>query len=130
LPYEGVAAHGSSLTRPATGGGARKMLKSIEYPGGKVSVHYRSSDLEVMVVEVAGGSSLVDPALWGRSAWHLVLEGQALVQVGAARWELLPEESLSVDTSNPYSITNPSHERLRLLSVVSSGDAGERENPR
>jgi mannose-6-phosphate isomerase-like protein (cupin superfamily) len=106
------------------------MLKSIEYPGGKVSVHYRSGDMEIMVVEVAGGSSLVDPALWGRSAWHLVLEGQAHVRVGDARWELLPEESLSVDTSTPYSILNPSHERLRLLSVVACGDVGEREETR
>jgi len=106
------------------------MLRSIEYPGGKVSVHYRSGDMEVMVVEVAGGSSLVEPALWGRSAWHLVLEGQALFQVGDARWELLPEESLNVDTSTPYSIMNPSQDRLRLLSVVACGDAGEKEEPR
>jgi len=106
------------------------MLKSIEYPGGKVSVHYRSGDLEVMVVEVAGDSSLDDSAFCGRSAWHLVLEGQALFQVGDARWELLPEESLTVDISTPYSIMNPSPDRLRLLSVVACGDAGEREEPR
>lgn len=102
------------------------MLRSIEYPGGKVSVHYRSGDLEVMVVEVAGGSSLVDSTLWGRSSWHLVLEGQALVRVGDACWELRREESLNVDTPTPYTIMNPSPDRLRLLSVVTVGDEGER----
>src|SRR6202158_4183893 len=106
------------------------MLRSIEYPGGKVSVHYRSGDMEVMVVEVAGDSSLVDSALWGRYAWHLVLEGQAMFQVGDACWELLPDESLTVDTSTPYSIMTPSHDRLRMLSVVACGDAGEREESR
>jgi len=106
------------------------MLKSIEYPGGKVTVHYRSGDMEVMVVEIAGGGSLVDSTLWGRSSWHLVLEGQALVHVGAKCWELLPEETLSVEAARPYTIVNASHDRLRLLSVVTAGDAGEREESR
>jgi mannose-6-phosphate isomerase-like protein (cupin superfamily) len=105
------------------------MLKSIEYPGGKVTVHYRSGDMEVMVVEIGGGGSLVDSTLWGRSSWHLVLEGQALVRVGGKIWELLPEESLSVELAAPYSILNPSPDRLRLLSVVRAGDTCEREEP-
>ena len=105
------------------------MLKSIEYPEGKVSVHYRNGDMEVMVVEIAGGGSLPDSTLWGRSAWHLVIEGQALVRVGGKCWELLPEESLNVEAATPYTILNPSHDRLKLLSVVTAGDASEREEP-
>ncbi len=106
------------------------MLRSIQYPEGKVSVHYRVGELEVMVVEVAGGSSLVDPTLWGRPSWHLVLDGQALFHVGDSCRELLREESLNLDTPSPYSIMNPSPNRLRLLSVVTGGDWGEREEPR
>jgi len=82
-------------------------------------VHYRGGDLEVMVVEVAAERSLTDPMLQGQSSWHLVLEGQALFEVGGARWELLPDESLRLETATPYTIVNPSPTRLRVLSVVS-----------
>lgn len=98
-----------------------QVLKSIEHRGGRVSLHFRHRDLEVMVVEVEGGSSLVDPSLWGRSSWHLVLQGQAAFHLGNTRWELLPEESVTVDSSAPYTIVNLSPERLRLLSIVRGG---------
>jgi|SRR3990170_2497664 len=101
------------------------VLRSIQHPGGKVSVRYRTGDLEVMLVEVAGQNSLVDPALWGGSSWHLVLDGQALFHVGTARWELLPDESLSLDADTPFTIMNPSPARLRVLSVVTGGDTAE-----
>jgi hypothetical protein len=105
-----------------------EMLRSIEHPGGKVSVQYRCGDLEVMLVEVAGGAMVSDSSLCGRSAWHLVLDGQAVVTVGDSRWELLPEESLRLnEPAGPCTIANPSHDRLRLLSVVAAGDAPERE---
>jgi hypothetical protein len=106
------------------------VLRSIQHPGGKVSVHYRCGDLEVMMVEVAGHNSLVDSTLWGRTSWHLVLDGQALFDVGTARWELTSEESLSLDTPTPYTIVNPSPARLRVLSVVTGGDGTERDEPR
>lgn len=82
------------------------------------------------MVEVAGHNSLVDSTLWGRTSWHLVLDGQALFDVGAARWELTSEESLSLDTPTPYTIVNPSPARLRVLSVVTGGDGTERGEPR
>ena len=114
---------------PAMKGHVGQVLKSIEHPGGRVSLHFRRGGLEVMVVEVEGGKSLVESTLWGRSSWHLVLEGQAVFHLGDRRWELLPEESLSVDGSTPYTIVNPSPERVRLLSIVATGDSGEREEP-
>ncbi len=115
---------------PATRGRVGRVLKSIEHPGGRVSLHFRHGDQEVMVVEVEGDRSLVESTLWGRSSWHLVLEGQAVFHVGDRRWELLPEESLTVDGSAPYTIVNPSPERVRLLTIVEHGDARYGEEPR
>jgi len=115
---------------PAMKGHVAQVLKSIEHPGGRVSLHFRRGGLEVMVVEVEGGKSLVESTLWGRSSWHLVLEGQAAFHLGDRRWELLPEESLDLDGSAPYTIVNPSPERVRLLSIVASGDPGDLEDPR
>ena len=112
-------------THPRMDGHVTTMLRSIEHPGGKVGVHYRAGDLEVVVVEVDGGQTLTDSTLWGRSSWHLVLQGQALFRAGSARWELLPEESLSLDSGTPYSITNPTPERLRVLSLVRGAGAIE-----
>jgi mannose-6-phosphate isomerase-like protein (cupin superfamily) len=96
------------------------MLRSVECQGSKVTVHFRSGDVEVMVVEVSGLGSLDDPIPGGRSSWHLVLEGQALFRVGEECRELLAEQSLTLDTQSPYTILNPAPARLRLLSVVSS----------
>lgn len=122
LPTRGCVAANPSV-RKTVGGRLAGVLRSIQHPGGRVSVRYRSGDLEVTVVEVAGHNSLVDSTLWGRSSWHLVLDGQALFQVGTARWELLPDESLSLDAETPFTIVNPSPGRLRVLSVVTGGDA-------
>lgn len=95
-----------------------RVLGSIQHPGGKVSVRYRTGDLEIMLVEVAGHNAVVDPVLCGGPSWHLVLDGQALFNVGAARWELLPDEALSLEAGTPLTILNPSPARLRVLSVV------------
>lgn len=103
----------------ATKGQVGQVLKSIEHPGGRVSLHLRRGDAEVMVVEVEGGRSLVEPALWGEASWHLVLEGQAAFHLGDRRWELLPEESLRLDGPTSYTIVNPSPGRVRILSIVS-----------
>jgi mannose-6-phosphate isomerase-like protein (cupin superfamily) len=101
------------------------VLKSIEHPGGRVSLHLRTGDLEVMVVEVEGGRSLVDPTLWGAEVFHLVLDGQAAFHLGDRHWELLPDESLRVDGPTSYTIVNPSPERVRILSIVSGGSAAD-----
>jgi len=94
-----------------------------------VSLHYRGGDLEIMLVEVAPEQWLSDVALQGRSSWHLVLDGQAVFECGNTTWEVLPEVSLYLDDPGPCRIVNPSHERLRLLSVVEAGgsDREERE---
>lgn len=94
-----------------------------------MSLHFRRGGLDVMVVEVEGGSSLVEATLWGHSSWHLVLEGQAAFHLGDKCWELLPEESLRVDGSTPYTIVNPSPDRVRLLSIVATGDPDGPEEP-
>ncbi len=80
-------------------------------------------------MEVAGNNSLVDPNLSCRTSWHLVLDGQAIFHAGAARWELLPDESLTVAARTPYTIVNPSPSRLRILSVVSGAGIREQERP-
>ena len=99
-----------------------EMLMSVEHTGGRVSTHYRHGGLEVMVVEVRGGESLVDSMLWAGSSWHLVLDGQALFRSGERSWDLLPQESLHLDAAQPYAIVNPSPGRLRLLSII-AGDS-------
>jgi mannose-6-phosphate isomerase-like protein (cupin superfamily) len=103
------------------------MLRCIEHVGGKVSVHYRQSGFEVMVVEVAAGASLSEPSLWGSSSWYLVLDGQAVFRVGEQERELLPGESLELEGGAACAIMNPSPDRLRLLSVVAGGGAVEAE---
>ena len=94
-----------------------------------MSVHYRADDIEVMLTEIEGGAALVEPLLWGRSSWHLVLAGQAIFEVGGTRWELLPESSLSLDRATPYAIVNPSPAWARVLSVVAS-PTGPRQEAR
>lgn len=116
------------MSATARTGRITEVLRSIEHAAGKVSVEYRYGDLEVMVVEVAAGGMLSDPSLYGRSAWHLVLEGQATLTAGEDRWELVPGESLWLDEPvGPCTIHNPSHERLRVLSIVVGGDAPAKE---
>lgn len=92
-------------------------------------MHYRSEHLEIAICEVAGRSSLVDPGLFGRASWHLVLDGQAIFHVGSARWELLPDESLGLPAESSYTIVNPSPARLRVLSVLSETNGGGQERP-
>jgi hypothetical protein len=103
--------------------GERNALMSIEQPGARVSVHFRQSGIEVMVVDLEASTSLVQPTLSSASSWHLVLEGQAVFQQGDCRWELLREQSVHLPSHPPYTVTNPSRERIRLLSVVLAGEA-------
>lgn len=98
-------------------------LRSIQHPDAKVSVHYRYGDVEVMVVEIGARGSVMDSTLWGGASWHLVVEGQAVFQQDDKTWELLPEDSLSLPAAVPYTIVNPSRERLKLLTVITSTSA-------
>ncbi len=109
------------------GGHLTGVLRSVQHPGGRISVHYRDADTEILVIEVAGHNSLVESSLWGRRSWHLVLDGQAIFRAGAARWELLPEEALSLDAGTQYSIINPAPGRLRMVSVITGAGEPERE---
>jgi mannose-6-phosphate isomerase-like protein (cupin superfamily) len=116
------------MNRAAVAGRVDTMLRSVEHPGGKVTLQYRDGDLEVLLVEVTSRAAISDASLCGRSAWHLVLEGQALLDVGQSRWELLPDESVRVDgPAGPCRISNLSRDRLRVLSVVAAGNAAEGE---
>jgi mannose-6-phosphate isomerase-like protein (cupin superfamily) len=98
----------------------RLSLMSIERPGARVSVHYRHGDIDVMVVEIGGQGSISESTLWGTSSWHMVVEGRGVFQQGERAWELVQDESLRLDDGKPYTIVNPSHHRLKLLSVVAS----------
>jgi mannose-6-phosphate isomerase-like protein (cupin superfamily) len=100
-------------------------LRSIEHRGARVSVHYRRDDLEVMTIEIGPNGVLDDAALRGRSAWHLVVEGEAVFRQDGHRREVLREQSIAVSGPSPYTITNPSHERLRIVSVVLTEDEDE-----
>lgn len=93
-------------------------LKSVQRPDARVSLLYQRGDVEVMVVEVGAEATLAEPSLWGGPSWHLVVEGQAIFQQGDRRWELLPEESLSLRASAPYTIVNPAPGRAKLVSLV------------
>lgn len=93
-------------------------LRSIHHPEARVSVLYQEGDLEVMAVEVESGASLVEPSLWVGQSWHLVIEGQAIFQQRDQRWELLPQESLLLRATAPYTIGNPTPERLRVFTLL------------
>lgn len=98
-------------------------LRSIERPGARVSVRHRLGSVEVMVIEIGPHGSLVEPTLWDGASWHLVMKGQALFQQEGQQWEVLPDDSLSLPRSAPYSIANPSQERLKVLAIVARDSA-------
>jgi hypothetical protein len=100
-------------------------LRSISQAGAKVSVHYRHDDLEVMVVEIGARGVLTEPSLWGKSSWHLVVDGQATFERGESRWDVLPNETIRLEGYQPYTILNPCPERLKLLSVVVAGTGAD-----
>lgn len=100
-------------------------LRSIQHQDARLSVLHRHKDIEVMMVEIGARGSLQDPTLWGGPSWHLVVEGEAVFQQGGVGWELLPGQSLHLRETAPFTIANPSRERLRLLSLV----AADREDP-
>jgi mannose-6-phosphate isomerase-like protein (cupin superfamily) len=99
------------------------VVRSVEQPGVRMLVHWCLGGLEVTLVEIAAGKSVSDASLYGRPSWHLVLDGQASFRVGDRSWDLLPEESFSLDHPGAFAITNPAPDRLRLLSIVArAGD--------
>jgi hypothetical protein len=53
-----------------------------------------------------------------------VLAGEAVVRQGRQRWELLPQESLSLPTCEPYLLSNRAPEAARVM-TLRLGDAGE-----
>ncbi len=119
---------GTAVYVRTVAGGAGVALRSIQHPDAKVSVLYRYGEVEVMVVEVGALGSVMDSTLWSGTSWHLVVEGEAVFQQGDRTWEILPEESLDLPAGTPYTIMNPSRERLRLLSlVVQAGARAEKE---
>jgi hypothetical protein len=101
-------------------------LRSVQHRGARVSLLYQVGDLEVMLVEVGAGASLVEPSLWGGSSWHLVVEGQAIFQQSDRKWELLPEESLCLRDSAPFTIVNAAPGRMKLLSLLFIQDGSDR----
>lgn len=93
-------------------------LRSIQRPDARVSVLYQHGDLEVVAVELGAGASLAEPSLWGGPSWHLVVEGQATFRQRARSWELLPDESLHLKDSTPYTIVNRAPGRLKLFTLL------------
>jgi mannose-6-phosphate isomerase-like protein (cupin superfamily) len=102
------------------------VVRSVVRPGVRVNVHWCPGGVEVLLIELGGGKSLSEPSLHAMPSWHLVLEGQARFQIGERSWELLPEESLSLDRPGPLTIINPARDRLRVLCVLCS-HVGEME---
>jgi mannose-6-phosphate isomerase-like protein (cupin superfamily) len=92
-------------------------LRSVAHHDAKLRL-YRHGDVEVTVVEIGPGSALAEASLWESPTWHLVVEGHATFQQGERSWDILPDESLQLDAGCPFTIFNPSAQRLKLLSVT------------
>jgi mannose-6-phosphate isomerase-like protein (cupin superfamily) len=93
------------------------VLRSIEAAATKTSVVYEQDGLEIMMVEL-GATAATEPTDGSRSSWHLILEGQAVLQQGDRVWEMLPSESLALRGGASYLLRNPAPERAKLLSVL------------
>jgi quercetin dioxygenase-like cupin family protein len=93
-------------------------LRSVQRLDAKISVLYQRENLEVLSIEIAGGATLAEPSLWAGSSWHLVVEGQPVVQRENQSWELLPGHWLCLDQPGPYRIVNPAPTRAKLVSLV------------
>lgn len=98
-------------------------LCSIKCPEASVSVLCRFGGLEAIQLEVKPGATLTEPMLWCGFSWHLVMEGEAIFQQGSERWELLPRQSLYLDEAIPYSVSNSSPGRLKVLTLVFNGNS-------
>jgi mannose-6-phosphate isomerase-like protein (cupin superfamily) len=92
-------------------------LRSVARHDAKLRL-YRHGDVEVTVVEIGPGSLLAEASLWESPSWHLVVEGHATFQQGDQSWDILPDESLRLEAGRPYTILNPSAQKLKLLSVT------------
>ena len=57
-------------------------LRSIQRLDAKISVLYQRENLEVLTMEIGGGATLAEPSLWAGCSWHLVVEGQPIIQRG------------------------------------------------
>ncbi len=99
-------------------------LRSVDSAATRVRVLYEREGVQVVLVELAPGAALREPSLWGTPTWHLVLGGEAVVRQGRQRWELLPQESLSLPTCEPYLLSNRAPEPARLM-TLRLGDTGE-----
>lgn len=99
-------------------------LTSVDHAAARVRVLYERQGVQVVLVELAPGAALREPSLWGTPTWHLVLAGEAVVRQGRQRWELLPQESLSLPTCEPYLLSNRAPEAARVM-TLRLGDAGE-----
>ncbi|HYB89869.1 MAG TPA: hypothetical protein VEC38_02365 [Candidatus Binataceae bacterium] len=92
-------------------------FRSIRHRGATVAVFCGREGVEVATVEIEPGATVREPYLWSARSWHLLLEGQASVEQGAERCDLLRGESLFLDDA-PYSLSNPAPQRARLLTVL------------
>lgn len=111
-------------------GAAQRALCSIKCPEASVTVLCRLGGLEVIEVEVQPGASVAEPMLWNGLSWHLVIEGEAGFEQAGRAWELLPRQSLYLQAGTPYAISNPSPGKLKVLTLVSSGDSDAAEERR
>ncbi|MBI4639123.1 MAG: hypothetical protein HY731_00405 [Candidatus Tectomicrobia bacterium] len=116
-----------TTTKTTTQRGERGFtLRSIEHPDTRVSVLYEDEKLEVMAVEIEAGACVAELSLWGRSSWHLVVEGVAIFRQKGRRWELLSEESLYLKDAAPYTIVNPTSGRVKLLTLLFNQNGSDR----
>ncbi len=104
-------------------------LRSVDRPAARVSVLYERDGVQVVLTELAPGAALREAWLWGAPSWHLVLGGQAVVRQGRECWELLPQDSLSLPTREPYVLSNQAPENAKVMTLrlgQSDEDAAER----
>jgi len=92
-------------------------LRSVQCQDAKISVLHQRENFEVLSIEIGPGASLAEPSLWSGCSWHLVVEGQPIVQRGYESWELLPGHWLCLDQPGPYKIVNPAPTRAKLVSL-------------
>ncbi len=102
-------------TAPVIGSGTA--LRSVQRQDAKISVLYQRENLEVLAIEIGGGATLAEPSLWAGCSWHLVVEGQPVIQRDDQSWELLPGHWLCLDQPGPYRIVNPAPTRAKLVSL-------------
>jgi len=111
MDLDGAIEHTAPVIRSGTA------LRSVQCLDAKISVLYRRASLEVLAIEIGAGATLAEPSLWAGRSWHLVVEGQPIIQRDHESWELLPGHWLCVDQPGPYRIVNPAPTRAKLVSL-------------